>query len=259
MSKEDSMFYFHLLKTSIRASIIKRGAFILEMIIMAANNLIFLSLWWIFFQHYQSINGWTMDDMIALMAICLGAYGITQICFGGIKQLSKMIVKGEIDPYLTQPKNVLLHIAGSKSLSKGWGYLLTTQVLLFYCQSNAIAYILLGIVTGSLVIGSMNVIAHSMAFWLGEIQSLSKKYCDSLFLFTLYPTNIYSGLLQLVMFTLIPAGVIGYLPVDLIHNFAWAKVAILFGSSLLFVVLAVRIFYAGLHRYESGNSMGVRY
>ena len=69
--------------------------------------------------------------------------------------------------------------------------------------------IFLSMLCGCIVYTSFTIIVHSMAFWAGPIDSLSRKYCDALFLFALYPTNIYSGFLQVIMFTLIPAGVIG--------------------------------------------------
>jgi len=108
------------------------------------------------------------------------------------------------------------------------------------------------------VFTAINVIAHSLPFWMGSVEGLSKKYCDALFLFALYPTNIYSGLLQVIMFTVIPAGVISYLPVELIRDFSWGKLFILILSSLSFIVIAFFVFYSGLKRYESGNKFGTR-
>src|SRR5262249_21625742 len=102
------------------------------------------------------------------------------------------------------------------------------------------------------------IIAHSLVFWLGSIERLSKYYCDSLFLFALYPTNIYSGLLQVLMFTLIPAGLIGYLPVELLRSFSWLKLLALLAGSVACFALAFAVFYRGLKRYESGNQFGMR-
>jgi ABC-2 type transport system permease protein len=93
---------------------------------------------------------------------------------------------------------------------------------------------------------------------MGSVEGLSKKYCDSLFLFALYPTNIYSGILQVVMFTLIPAGVISYLPVELIRHFSWSRLLLLMGSSLCFLAISFILFYSGLKKYESGNRFGTR-
>ncbi len=254
-------FFLTLLGTSLRASISIRGAFLLETVLMIANNLIFLLLWWIFFRQFREVGGWTMRDMIALNAIGMGAYGFMQICFGGVKSLSKVILSGDLDPFMTQPKNLLLHLISSRSLSKGWGHLMTMILLVIlgkFTSFSEISLILIGMISGCLVFTSMGVMAHSMVFWLGAVESVSRKYCDSLFLFALYPTNIYSGWIQLLMFTFIPAGIIGYLPVELLRHFSWAYLAILLSSSVGFFLLAFLVFHLGLKRYESGNRFGAR-
>ena len=71
-------------------------------------------------------------------------------------------------------------------------------------------------------------------------------------------TNIYSGFIQFVMFTFIPAGVIGYIPVELLRFFSIGKLIILLMSSIGFSALAFFVFYAGIKRYESGNRFGMR-
>lgn len=254
-------FFLLLLRTSIRSSVSLRGVFLFESALLVANNLIFLLMWWIFFNKFKEIADWTMKDMIVLNAIGMGAYGLMQICFGGVKQLSKIILNGDLDPFMTQPKNLLIHIAGSKSLSKGWGHLMTTVILIILGNVNSFAEIMLiiaGMFCGCLVFTSIGIIAHSMVFWFGSVESVSKKYCDSLFLFALYPTNIYSGWLQILMFTLIPAGLIGYLPVELLRSFSWLKLIVLLGSSAGFFLLAFFFFHLGLKRYESGNQFGMR-
>lgn len=238
-----------------------RGAFLLESAMMIANNLIFLLLWWVFFRQFKEIAGWTITDMIALNAVGMGAYGLMQICFGGVKYLSRIILTGDLDPFMTQPKNLLIHLTGSKSLSKGWGHLMTTLILVIgggLATASALPLIILCMICGCLVFTAMGIIAHSMVFWLGPIEGVSRKYCDSLFLFALYPTNIYSGLLQVVMFTLIPAGIIGYIPVELLRHFSWVYLIILLSSSFVFSCLAFLIFHLGLRRYESGNQFGMR-
>jgi ABC-2 type transport system permease protein len=255
------IFFFSLLRTSIKASISVRGAFLLECGLMIGNNFIFLLLWWIFFRQFKEIAGWTIADMVALNAIGIGAYGLSQICFGGVKQISKIIVSGDLDSFMTQPKNLLLHLTGSKSFSKGWGHLMTTAILVVIGKLTtifALPLILVGMLCGCLVFTSMMIIAHSIVFWFGSVESVSRQYCNSLFLFVLYPTNMYSGLLQLVMFTVIPAGVIGYIPVELLRSFSWIKLGILLSSSTTFFLLAFGIFHRGLKKYESGNQFGMR-
>ncbi len=255
------LFYFYLLKTSMRTSMSKRGAFLIEASLSIVNNLIFFSLWWIFFRQFNDIGGWKIEDLMALIAVGMGAYGLMQICFGGIKNLSRIIVDGDLDPFMTQPKNPLLHILGSRSFAKGWGHVMTSVIMVCLgglTSPQSIAIVAISAVSGCLVFTSINVIAHSLPFWLGSVEGLSRKYADAVFLFALYPTNIYSGVLQLVMFTVIPAGVIGYLPVELIRDFGWTKLLILLVSAACFVAVASFVFSQGLKRYESGSKFGLR-
>jgi len=255
------IFYAALLRTSIKASISQRGAFLIESALMVANNLMFFFIWWIFFRQFNTVAGWNFHDMTILMAVGLGAYGLMLICAGGIKNLSAIIISGDLDTFMTQPKNLLLHIAGSKSRSKGWGHLLTAFSLILLggiFDLQTLLLMVLSMICGCIVFAAFNIIAHSLPFWMWSVEGLAKKYCDSLYLFALYPTNIYSGILQVVMFTLIPAGIISYLPVELIRNFSWPQLFLLLCCPILFTAIAASIFYSGLKRYESGNKFGMR-
>lgn len=254
-------FFLALLRTSIIASISLRTAFMIESALMIGNNLIFFSMWWIFFRQFNDVKGWQLPEMYALMTVGMISYGLTQICFGGVKHLARSIMNGDLDPFMTQPKNLLLHLIGSKSLSKGWGYLMSAAVLIVLGKLTAFPTLLLIVVCGlfgCLIIAACSIMAHSLAFWLGSIESVSRRYCDSLYLFILYPPNIYSGVLQIIMFTLIPAGIVGYIPVELIREFSFLKLFILIASSVAFFAFSFFVFNCGLKRYESGNRFGMR-
>src|SRR5262249_44620927 len=123
-------FYGTLLKTSIRASMSRRAAALLEAFLMMANYIIFFSLWWIFFKKVQTVGNWTVTDMSILMCICMAGYGLMQIVCGGTRKLARTITSGELDVYLSQPKPVLLHICGSRSAVKGWGNIASTIALI---------------------------------------------------------------------------------------------------------------------------------
>jgi ABC-2 type transport system permease protein len=252
------IFFIHLLKTALKASISKKEVFLIESGLMIANNLIFYFIWWIFFGQFNDIAGWNLNDMKIVLTVGLGGYGLMQTLFGGTKNLSRMIIDGDLDSFMIQPKNLLLHVISSKSHAKGWGHLMTSLFLMQFLNWSMIPLLLVCIICSCLIFTSCNIIAHSLPFWMGSIESLSKKYCDALFLFAHYPTNIYSGLLHLIMFTLIPAGLISYLPVELMRHFSWLQFFILIVSTATIVYAAFLIFYSGLKKYESGNKFGVR-
>lgn len=219
-------------------------------------------MWWIFFMQFNDIAGWELRDMAALMAIGTGAYGLRLISFGGVKSLAKNILSGGLDPFMTQPKNLLIHMLGSKSMAKGWGHLSTAALLIFLSELTdlyTLTIIFMGMICGCIVFVATSIISHSLAFWLGPIETLAHKYCDSLFLFALYPSNIYSDILRFMMFTVLPAGLISYLPVELVREFSWIKFSGVVGGALFLGTLSFVIFFWGLKRYESGNQVSVRF
>lgn len=259
--KENVSFYFSLLSTSFKASLSHRWNFLFEIFLMLANNLIFFTLWWIFFQQFNDIGGWQFRELAALMVIGSGAYGLRQILCGGINTISHYILSGGLDPFMTQPKNLLVHLLGSKSNAKGWGHLLTAVLICLLAGLTdfyTLSIILVGIICGCMVFVSMSVIAHSLIFWLGPMETLAHKYCDSLFLFAFYPTNIYNDVLRFLMFTVIPAGLISYLPVELVKAFSWMNLFFIIAGAIFLTVLSFCIFNLGLRRYESGNQFSMR-
>ena len=70
--------------------------------------------------------------------------------------------------------------------------------------------------------------------------------------FTL-PEGIFSVTTRVVLYTLIPAGFVAYLPVRILDEFTLARVGLLLCFALALAVLARFVFYRGLKRYESGN------
>lgn len=251
-----------LFKTALASTFSMRISFLLQLFFMLGNNLIFLSLWWIFFENVSSVRGWQFAEMTSLMAILTGSYGLSRLLFGGSKEISVMIETGQIESLMLQPKNLLLHILASKPSAKGWGQLLTSAVLfvgdphLSWVQLPLFLFLIL---CGSLIFTSIAIIAHSLVFWFRGIEEVSERYCDSLFLFLCYPVNIYSGWLKGLMFTLIPAGVIGYIPVELLKQFSWVELFILSIATGLFLSAAIFLFYRGLSRYESSSQQNIRF
>jgi ABC-2 type transport system permease protein len=101
------------------------------------------------------------------------------------------------------------------------------------------------------------VLLGSLAFWVPRSYQLSRQLLDLTITFSIYPDVLFGGLLRLVLFTLLPAGFVTYLPVALIRSRSWADFALLLLGVVVFVQLARRAFRAGLRRYSSGSRFGV--
>jgi ABC-2 type transport system permease protein len=75
--------------------------------------------------------------------------------------------------------------------------------------------------------------------------------------FTCYPPTLFGFQLKLVLYTLLPAGIIAYLPVEMIRDpgvHTWLPALAAVAGYALF---ASWLFGRGLRRYESGSRFGV--
>lgn len=72
------------------------------------------------------------------------------------------------------------------------------------------------------------------------------------------PGSIYTGIIKTFLLFVIPAGVLTFLPVEIVTNPTFNGVLTIIGVTAAFFGLAVWFFYRSLRRYESGNSFGIR-
>jgi ABC-2 type transport system permease protein len=250
-----------LVATNVKASVALRGAFWLQAAMMAANNVVFFSTWWIFFERFDEIGGWRLADMTALYGLVATAFGASMIVFGGTRDLARTISDGDLDPFLTQPKDALLHATASRSFASGWGDIVTGILLVSlsgYLRPETLPVVLVAFVCGVVLCTASAVLFHSLAFWLGPINDWARQMWEFVITFSVYPQTIYGTFLRVFLFTLIPAGLIGYLPVETLRSFSWAGLAATVGGSALYGSVAVLVWRRGLRRYASGNRFGVR-
>lgn len=250
-----------LLATNLKASFALRGAFWMQAVFMLANDLIFFTVWWIFFARFESIGGWRLPDMMRLYAVLAGAFGAAVVLGGGVRELARTISDGDLDAFLTQPKHPLVHVVASKTNAAGWGDLANCALLLSLSGTVTLASIplvLVAVAAGAVVFVSVGVLFHSAAFWLGPVQTLARQMWEFLITFACYPDTLFAGGLRVLLFTALPAAFVGWLPAGLVADFTWGRLAGVVLGALGFAALAVLVFHAGLRRYASGNRFGVR-
>src|SRR5262245_48288652 len=101
---------WEMTKLSVLSAMEYRTSFLIQVIVMAVNNTAFLILWYIFFQKFPVINGWTFQDTVLLEALVAVNFSLVMIFGRGAFELARNITKGELDYFLSFPKNVLWHV-----------------------------------------------------------------------------------------------------------------------------------------------------
>jgi ABC-2 type transport system permease protein len=254
-------FLVALVATNLKACFALRGAVWAQTVFMALNNAVFFVVWWIFFERFEEIRGWRLNEMAALFGIAATAYGLAVVFAGGVSDLARKVIEGEIDALLTQPKNVLLHSAGSRSYASGWGDVVSGCLFIAFsglARLELLPALVVAIAASTTVFVACGILFHSAVFWLGRVENLTRQLWEFLVTFSLYPRPLFTGALKLLLFTALPAGFISYLPVELLQGGSWRVLLWVVLGALFYACVAAAVFSLGLRRYESGNRFGVR-
>lgn len=249
------------IKTNLAAAMEYRGSFISQIIFMIINNFMLLFFWWVLFGNINTLNGWNFTHILLLYAISSGAFACQALLFGGSFQISNMIANGHLDYYLVLPKPTLLHVLISRSQASAWGDLIFSVLVFGYTVAwnpGQLIWVPVFFITGGLVMTSFAVIVHSLSFWLGHSSGLASQLYEALLSFSLYPEGIFSGTVRVILYTVIPAAFVSYIPVGIISGWNSYGLALLVLVTTSIVLLAKWVFYKGLKRYESGNLLVVQ-
>jgi ABC-2 type transport system permease protein len=247
--------YAHQSLAAVRASFADRTNFVLQVAGMAINNGFWLVLWLMFFAGFQQVGGWRLGDVARLLGIVYTIIGTANVFFGGYRDMAGAILRGEIDPLLTQPKPVLPRMLARESIPSAWGDLTTGLVILAFSARLDLGGALLAlaaIATGLVAWLATATIFASMAFWFAGARSLSRDLMDFTILVSTYPASIYSGWVKIVAFTILPAGFVAMAPVSLVRDPSLGAAAFAIGGAAAYAALALAVFHLGLTRYRRG-------
>lgn len=249
------------LRHNLMSGLAYRGAFFLQVFGMMLNNFMLLFFWSVLFDRFSALNGWDLQGIITIYAIVALGYGLSVVVCGNGGRLSRIITSGDLDYYLALPADPLVHVLVSRMVLPGLGDVLFGLVLylLFVPQSlvKLPLLLLLGLLT-ALIFVAFNVIVGSLAFWLGQSENLAMQLRNAVLTFSLYPVDIFPGLVRLFLYTLLPAAFIGSIPASLLAEFDMKQLLLLTVFSVGLWWVARQIFRWGLRGYESGNLVTTR-
>lgn len=250
-----------LWKANLLAAMEYRASFLSQALGMMLNNAVYFAVWIVFFDRFEAVRGWDLQDMVLLFAIVATGFGLAAYLFGNSLVLADVIAGGGLDYYLALPRPVLLHVLASRSRMSGLGdvaYGLLTFALAGAAGPASIGRFLLASALSMVVFLSFLVLIQSLTFWIGNASTLSGQTINALLTFSMYPITLFDGTAKFVLFTLLPAAFIGTVPAQLVHQFTWTGLARLLVAAGLLLALAALVFHRGLRKYESGSAVQVQ-
>ena len=258
--KREFKFLLAVWKANLQSAIEYRAAFLAQVLGMMLNDAFYFVFWIIFFNQFKEVRGWVLSDMFLVFGITATSFGLTAFFFGNAFHLSNIITGGRLDYYLALPRPVLLHTIASRSIANGIGdlsYGVISFLLSGYFSWQGFAWFGIGVLLASTVFLSFLIIAHSLTFWLGNAQALAGLLMNAILTFALYPISLFDGPAKFILFSLIPAALVGSVPASLVRHLTWQNVLTLILGAIFLLVLAILVFHRGLRRYESGSAIQV--
>ncbi len=253
-------FLFAVWKANLQSVMEYRASFLTQVIGMMLNNFIYFAIWIVFFDRFKDVRGWGINDMYVTFGVLASSFGLVSLLFGNSFMLGDIINNGRLDYYLSLPRPVLLHAVSSRMISGGMGDF--TYGFLSYAISGQFTWdgllrFILAILLGAVVFASFLILINSLAFWVGIVSSFTNLMVNAIITFGIYPYSLFDNYAKLILFTLVPAALMGAVPAEFIAEFTWQTLAKLFLGAMIFLGLAVTVFRLGLKRYESGSAIQV--
>jgi len=249
------------LRHNLMSAMAYRGAFFLQVAGMLLNDAMLLFFWWVLFERLPTLRGWDLAGVMTLYGIVAFGFGAATVVCGNAFLVARVIASGNLDYYLALPADPLVHLLVSRMSLPAWGDLLFGLVVFLAATPDQWAslplFLLLGLLAG-LVLVAFSVLVGSLAFWVGSADNLAAQAINALITFSLYPVEIFPGVVRVLLYTLIPAAFVGSMPAGLLSDFSWERLATLVAFTAGITLVARWVFRWGLRRYESGNLVTVR-
>ena len=148
-------------------------------------------------------------------------YGVANIIFGEAFEISDLIIRGKLDTFLVQPKNVFLSVLTSKTKISAIGDLIYGYICLaiYGFTIRNLALFTIFSITGALILTAFASIVGSFSFWIVKGDIIADSLNNVMLHFDTYPGTIFKNGVKIILYTILPVGIANYMPLDMIISF----------------------------------------
>lgn len=255
--------YGKVIAQDLKSRMSYRADFIISTFGMILTNVVGFMSFYILFQNFPSINGWSYHEMLFLYGFSLIALTPLQCLFDNNWNLRFAVESGDFIKYCFRPINVFFYFISEVFDVKGLGQLAFGMAVLVYSWSHlgipvtivtVLEFILLIITASLFMIAIMNA-AAATCFWImrsGYVMVVMFRFKD----YARYPVSIFDGLFKVIFTFIIPIAFIAYYPglvllrPDDIPLLSWLSPLI----GVFFFWLSYRFWMLGARKYEGTGS-----
>jgi ABC-2 type transport system permease protein len=237
----------------------QRRQFLLTSLIMFSQNSLFFAIWIIFFGVAGNVRGWTLSDLMIFNGVVTFGLGVALLAADGTRKIGTKIISGELDIYLVRSRHPLPQMMFTQANNASLGDMAFGLGLMAWAGVDTPGWLLAG--AASLLICvlflAVTVCLQTLAFYVRGGDRLSDSLFETMICLGTIPQQAQSGLMKLLLFTVLPAGFMVVLSVEIVRQHSLQLLLWLACATLGYSLLAIAAFNFGLRRYTSATGWKV--
>ncbi len=254
----------NFIKTSVAAQAGFRGDFLLGLFINAIWILAYVVVISTIFYNTNYVAGWSKAEIYIIFGIFeLTDGALTTFVGRNIEAIPGLVRDGSMDYVVTKPIDSQFHLVFRRFSLNDISVCGVGLVAISYGLSQ-IPYqldplrILAGLILvacGAVLYYSISMLVHTLSFWFIRVENLPV-LVDVTYVVARYPLNIFGGVMQKLVFYVIPLAFFATVPALVLLGKAPIVPWLLAGMALapLFFMLSRAFWFQGLRAYSSASS-----
>lgn len=215
------------------------------------------------FSYIDSLSGWSVNQMYAVLGAYMIAEGATWTFFGQLNAINFLIREGGIDGILLKPIDSQFMISFFRGDPEDFFRMITGFFLVMFAAQNTIGFeifhlllFLLLLFNGIIMLYSFNLAIRCVSFWIIDgsgLWLLMERVAGN----SQYPTDIYYHKIVRGIFTfIVPLAFVATVPAKILTNVSidFKLVALSCVVAVVFFVCSRRFWLFSLRRYSSASS-----
>lgn len=233
---------------------------IIEMISSLLNTSVWLMFWGVFFGRFGSTTIWKFEYIFSIWASLSIALCLVDGLFSNVRELPQMIYDGRLEFFMLHPINLCFHllIARMEIIKFVEGFIWMCAYAFFANTIHQfLIFLLITLLISILMLGYL-ILISSLSFFLKSSQGIVDELFNAFITFSTYPYYIFNKYIKIILFLIIPAGFISFVPIEILYNDSNLWIGITTVVGCLITILGLILFKTGLKYYEGSSSINQR-
>lgn len=213
-------------------------------------------------RYFKEVAGWNGYELGVLYGFWLFSYGLQIAAFGGVRDFTVLLHRGDFDILLVRPHPKLWQVLCGRLDLTAWGHLLTSSAVMIWCfrelrvewTAGKIGLLASMLAGAALIQAGLLLLWAAAAFWTIEASSLNFLAWQLNANYFVYPLSVYEKPVR-ALATGFPMAFIAYYPAAALLGKPdapdWGRHTLAVG--LLFFAGCLALWNAAAKRYKSAG------